>query len=94
MARIILVVLSLAAVAAGAAFSYHNPGEVAVDWLAGTAEVPLGLLLLGATVTGFLLAVLMLGPLWWFQRLRVRRLQKSLLRQSGELDSLRALSAE
>lgn len=89
--RIFLLVLCLVAIAAGAAFSYYNPAPVTVDWLAGTSEIPLGVLLLAAMLAGFLLAMLLLGPTWWILRLRLRRLQKSLLRQSGELDSLRAL---
>lgn len=94
MLRILLLILFLAAVAAGGAFSYHNPQPVAVDWLVRSTQQPLGVLLLGAMLSGFVLAMLVLGPAWWVQRLRVRRLQKSLLRQSGELDSLRALEAD
>lgn len=94
MLRLLLLVLFLAAVAAGGAFSYHNPQPVAVDWLIQSTDQPLGVLLLGAMLTGFILAMLVLGPAWWILRMRVKRLQKSLLRQSGELDSLRALGSE
>lgn len=89
--RIVLLILFLLAVVAGAAFSYHNPTPVTIDWLAGSSELPLGVILLAAMLAGFLLAFILLGPTWWILRLRLRRLQKSLLRQSGELDSLRAL---
>ena len=94
MLRLLLVLILLAAVGFGAAFSYYNPQAVQVDWLAQQTELPLGVLLLGGMLAGFGLALLVLGPAWWVQRLRVRRLQKALLRQSGELDSLRALQAD
>ncbi len=94
MLRILLFILFLAAVAAGGAFSYHNPQSVDVDWLFESTQQPLGVLLLGSMLAGFVLAMLVLGPAWWIQRMRVKRLQKSLLRQSGELDSLRALGSE
>jgi len=92
--RLLLIILFLVAVAAGGSFSYHNPQPVVVDWLVQSSEQPLGVLLLGAMLAGFLLAMLVLGPAWWVQRVRIRRLQKSLLRQSGELDSLRALGSD
>lgn len=92
MVRLLTLLIALACVAVGATFSYYNPQPVEVDWLVRQIQVPLGLLLLGAMLCGFLLAMLVLMPVWWFLRIRVARLQKSLLRQSGELDSLRALS--
>ena len=94
MLRILTLLLAVLALLVGAAFSYFNAQPVQVDWLLGQSQLPLGLLLLGAMLGGFVLAMLLIGPAWWYQRLRTARLQKALLRQSGELDSLRALKQD
>nr|MBV6629944.1 DUF1049 domain-containing protein [Oceanococcus sp. HetDA_MAG_MS8] len=92
--RVLFIALALAALAIGATFSYFNPQDVSVDWLYSQGSAPLGLLLLGAMLAGFVLAMVLLIPLWWMQRIRVHRLQRTVLRQSGELDSLRGLQIE
>ena len=45
-------------------------------------------------LAGFVLALVLLIPLWWMQRIRLHRLQRTVLRQSGELDSLRGLQLD
>jgi uncharacterized membrane protein YciS (DUF1049 family) len=92
--RVLFIALALLALALGATFSYFNPQAVRVDWLYAQGDAPLGMLLLGAMLAGFVLALILLIPLWWVQRIRLHRLQRTVLRQSGELDSLRGLQLD
>ena len=62
MLRILTLLLAVLALLVGAAFSYFNAQPVQVDWLLGQSQLPLGVLLLGAMLGGFVLAMLLIGP--------------------------------
>ena len=60
MLRILTLLLAVLALLVGAAFSYFNAQPVQVDWLLGQSQLPLGVLLLGAMLGGFVLAMLLI----------------------------------
>ena len=91
MQKIIVIVLALATFVVGAAVSYHNPQVVSLDYLLGTAALPLGTLVVGIMAV----TILVMALLYWLgtlpRRAELARLRRRLNRAEDELASLRKL---
>lgn len=89
MRRLLLTLLLLAVFCAGLAISFNNSAAVSFDYLAGTLEVPLMVLLVAAFVLGMLLAGALNLATHWTLRREARRLQRQLQASEAELRNLR-----
>ena len=88
-----IVVLSVLAVvfAIGAAFSYHNPQAVDLNYLAGTLQAPLGAVLTAAIAVTVAVLVLVYAVLSVPRRAELARLRRRLDKAETELSRLRSL---
>lgn len=91
MQKIIVLLILVVTFCVGAAFSYHNPNAVTLNYLAGSMQLPLGALLMGTVALTVCLMVL----LGWILSLPGRadrlRLRRRVDRAEKELDKLRNL---
>ena len=83
MGRLLVTALLIASFCLGAAISYFNWTPVTFDYLAGTAEISLILLLLAA----FLAGVLVMGLLHLVRMFTLGRENRRLARQIRELEA-------
>ncbi|MGJ8670060.1 MAG: lipopolysaccharide assembly protein LapA domain-containing protein [Oceanococcus sp.] len=91
MQKIIVLIVLIAMFCMGAAFSYHNPQPVTLNYLIGQADVPVGALLMSVTAAVISLMVLMAWLLALPGRAERLRLRRRLERAEKELDKLRQL---
>ncbi|MGH8481650.1 MAG: lipopolysaccharide assembly protein LapA domain-containing protein [Nevskiaceae bacterium] len=91
MGRLLIFLLLFAAFCLGAAISFYNWSAVTFHYLAGSAELPLIALLLGAFLLGAAVMWLLdLARLFVLSR-ESRRQQRQILQLEAELKSLRNL---
>jgi len=93
MLRILTATLYLAVLAVGYLFATFNSGTVILDYLAGSTEVRLAILVFGAIALGCLVGLA--GGLAAFLRQRrdAQRLRSRIVQLESELASLRAAAA-
>ncbi len=91
MKRLIILALLLLSFCLGAAISYHNPQAVELNYLAGTLEQPLGVLLVLVAALCVAIMVLIFWALTLPQRAERARLRRRLDKAESELASLRTL---
>lgn len=91
MTRLIVLVLVILAFALGLAFSFHNPQQVTLNYLLGSVDIALGVLLI-ATLAVSVTVMLMLGALLSLpRRATIARLKRRIDKAESELANLRQL---
>ena len=91
MQKVVVLIVLIAMFCVGAAFSYHNPQSVALNYLIGEAKVPVGALLMTVIAASVSLMVLLAWLLALPGRAERLRLRRRLERAEKELDKLRQL---
>lgn len=91
MRKILVLVLAVLMFCVGAAFSYHNPQVVEINFLAGHLQLPLGALLMTVVASTALLVTILAWVLGLPRRAELMRLKRRLERTEKELDRLRSL---
>ncbi len=91
MRRIVVLLLVIATFCAGAAFSYHNPQSVSLNYLAGQADIALGALVMAAIATTVALMVLVFWLISLPRKAELLRLRRRLDKAENELHNLRQL---
>ncbi len=91
MRRIVILILLIATFCLGAAFSYHNPQIVELNYLAGNFSPPLGALLMAVVAGTVGLMVLIYAVLGVPRRAELARLRRRLEKAESELVNLRNL---
>lgn len=91
MQKLIVLLIVVATFLVGAAFSYFNPDPVALNYLAGTLQLPLGALLMAVVALTVCLMVLLGWVLSLPGRAERLRLRRRVERAEKELDKLRNL---
>lgn len=91
MRRLLVLILLLLTFSLGLAFSYHNPQAVTLNYLAGSLDAPLGVLLIATMALSIALMIAIYWVLSLPRRAEVRRLKRRIDKAESELDGLRSL---
>lgn len=91
MRRIVVLLLVIATFCLGAAFSYHNPQAVTLNYLAGQTEIALGALVMATVAFSVAVMVLMFWLISLPRRAETLRLRRRLEKAENELHNLRQL---
>ncbi len=91
MQRILILLVLIVMFCIGAAFSYHNPQAVQLNYLIGETELPLGALLMACVAITISLMVLLAWLISLPGRAERLRLRRRVDRAEKELDKLRQL---
>lgn len=91
MSRILILVLLLIILVAGASIGYFNAQAVVFNYLFGSAELPLIAVLIAAFSVGIVLTIAAVSGRLLAMRLELGRLRRQLREAEGELRTLRNL---
>ena len=91
MRKIVVLLLVVATFCLGAAFSYHNPQSVTLNYLAGQAELSLGALVMAAIAATVAVMALVFWLISLPRRAETLRLRRRLDKAESELNNLRQL---
>lgn len=91
MLRLIKTIAVLVALCLGISVALFNATPVSVNYLFGRIEMSLVVVMIGALVFGFVLALVLCASHVWAVRLEARRLRRRLQDAETELKNLRNL---
>ena len=91
MIRIIIFVLVLLFCLLVGAFAYQNAALIELNYLLGSAELPLALICGLTFVAGIIFSILMLLPMLLLRQQKIRKLQKTVKAHEKEISNLRNL---
>lgn len=92
MLRTVVLTLLLVFLVCGAAVGFFNAQPVSFNYLVGSVELPLIVLILGELVLVTLIGLLVFAGRVWALRLEIRGLRKRLAAAEVELKNLRSLT--
>lgn len=91
MLRLIKTIAVLVALSLGISIAFFNATPVSVNYLFGRVELSLVVVMIGALLFGFVLALILCASHVWGVRLETRRLRRRLQDAETELKNLRNL---
>lgn len=91
MFRAVSLILLIALATLVAVLAYHNAGNVTINYVLGSFDLPMAMVLGLAFVVGTCVAGLLFVPGYLRQKREIRRLNKTLADGRKELDNLRSM---
>lgn len=91
MLRLVKLIAVLMALALGITVAFFNAKPVSVNYLFGHIELSLVVVMIGAMIFGFALALVLCASHSWAMKLEARRLRRRLRDAETELKNLRNL---